>query len=111
VRGVGGERRFSDTPREEVDARAHARIELPLAVAFIAAHPRRAPRQRVAFQSLLGLCVFILPLRRYKRLDDSLSRLNAGMLQYVASLKRSCEDGRELVDMMDGFASADLRHR
>jgi hypothetical protein len=65
----------------------------------------------VAVTTLLPRNPRLLPACRYKRLDDSLTRLNTGMLQYVASLKRSCEDGRELVDMMDGFASADLRHR
>jgi len=32
------------------------------------------------------------------------------MLQYVASLKRSCDDGRELVESLDAFAGADLRY-
>lgn len=46
---------------------------------------------------------------RYRRLDDSLQRLNAAVLMHVASLKKSCEDSRELVSVLDFFASADLK--
>jgi hypothetical protein len=36
--------------------------------------------------------------------------MNASLLLYVTSLKKSCEDSKELVSLLDFFASADVKH-
>ena len=82
------------TPPPRVAPRSRRPLR-PLRACAPAAHPRRPP---------------VFHRRSYRRLDDSLNRLNAGTLQYVSSLKRSCEDSRELVESLDAFASADLRY-
>jgi hypothetical protein len=47
--------------------------------------------------------------QRFKKLEDSLQRLNAQVLTYIQSLKKSCEDSRELVSLLDFFSSADVK--
>lgn len=47
--------------------------------------------------------------QRFKRLEDSLQRLSAQVMTYIQSIKKSCEDSRELVTLLDFFSSADVK--
>lgn len=48
--------------------------------------------------------------QRLRRLEDSLARVNATVFAWLASLKRTVEQGRELASVLDFFASSDVKH-
>lgn len=47
---------------------------------------------------------------RFKRLEESLQKINAVVLTYLTSLKKSCEDAREVLAVADFYSSSDVKH-
>jgi hypothetical protein len=46
---------------------------------------------------------------RYKRLDESINKLNTAALTYINSLRRSCDDARDLAACLENIMVGDIK--